>query len=127
MSESPQLDEETRKWLFQKLVAEIPRWITPDDPLPEIPEYLKPSKDELTAVTARADTNFRMWEEAKKRVRVLEEALQRIVRAFESDAERVPNLDTKTCWETNSQAVAQAKSALGRMVNKHLARAGAAG
>ncbi len=44
MDEEPQLDEETRKWLFKKAVAEIPRWIGPNDPLPEVPEYLKPKE-----------------------------------------------------------------------------------
>lgn len=35
-------DEKTRKWLYEKEFAKIPRWIGPDDPLPEIPNYLKP-------------------------------------------------------------------------------------
>lgn len=38
----PQIDESTRAWLYRKELARIPRWITPDDPLPEIPAWLKP-------------------------------------------------------------------------------------
>lgn len=39
-------------------------------------------------------------------------ALQRVLRAFEADSERAPQLDVRTCWETNSQAVAQARAVL---------------
>jgi hypothetical protein len=40
----PQLDDRARKCLLQKAVAQLPRWITPNDPLPEIPDWLKPNK-----------------------------------------------------------------------------------
>lgn len=39
-------------------------------------------------------------------------ALQRLLRAFESDTEQVPHLDVKTCWQTNSAAIEQARQAL---------------
>lgn len=42
----------------------------------------------------------------------LRDALRRLLRAFESDAERVPDQDVRTAWETNSAAVAQARAAL---------------
>jgi len=41
-TDSQNLDEETRARLFEKAVASIPRWISPNDPLPEIPDWLKP-------------------------------------------------------------------------------------
>lgn len=39
-------------------------------------------------------------------------ALTRLLRAFEADKEQVPSMDVLTSWETNSQAIAQARSAL---------------
>jgi hypothetical protein len=46
--DAPRLDEPTRKRLFQKALAELPRWITPDDPLPEFPDWLKPNAQDQT-------------------------------------------------------------------------------
>lgn len=40
------------------------------------------------------------------------DALVRLLRAFEADAEIAPGLDIKTCWETNSQAIKQAREAI---------------
>lgn len=44
--------------------------------------------------------------------KALREALVRVVRAFESDSERVPDMDVRTCWETNGAAIEQARTAL---------------
>jgi hypothetical protein len=40
----PILSEETREWLFRRAIATLPRWLVPNDPLPEIPDWLKPGK-----------------------------------------------------------------------------------
>ena len=42
----------------------------------------------------------------------LREALQRLDRAYTVDYDQAPNLDIRTCYETNSQAHAQARTAL---------------
>jgi len=39
-------------------------------------------------------------------------ALKRLRRTFQSDAEQAPQLDVATCWETNSEAVREAQSAI---------------
>lgn len=41
----PEPNEALRAFLFAKEVARIPRWISPDDPLPEIADFLKPKSD----------------------------------------------------------------------------------
>jgi len=42
------------------------------------------------------------------------DSLQRLLRAYESDYERMPMQSVKTSWETNSQAIAQACSIFSR-------------
>ena len=39
-------------------------------------------------------------------------ALQRLLRAYESDAQLMPDQDVLTSWETNSQAIDAARAAL---------------
>ena len=39
-------------------------------------------------------------------------ALRRLLRAFEADAEHAPGLSIRTCWETNGEAIRQARRAL---------------
>lgn len=46
------------------------------------------------------------------RAPAMDAALRRLLRAFEADKEKAPTLDILTCWETNSQAIAQAQAAL---------------
>lgn len=46
------------------------------------------------------------------RAPAMDAALRRLLRAFEADNEKAPTLDILTCWETNSQAIAQAQAAL---------------
>ena len=41
-------------------------------------------------------------------------ALTRLLRAFESDKNVMPNCDVLTCWETNSMAIKQALDALAK-------------
>ena len=41
-------------------------------------------------------------------------ALQRLMRAFEADYEQMPDIDIRTSWQTNSQAIEQARAALKR-------------
>lgn len=43
----------------------------------------------------------------------LRAALQRLLRAFEADFEKCPGMTVQISWETNSQAVEQARRALG--------------
>lgn len=43
MTNAPEpLDENLREFLYLKEFGRIPRWIMPNDHLPEIPDYLKP-------------------------------------------------------------------------------------
>lgn len=42
------------------------------------------------------------------------EALQRLLRADESDFEQCPDMDVKTAFETNSQAIKQAREAIAK-------------
>ena len=35
-------DEATRDFVYRQEVASLGRWIAPNDPLPEIPDWLKP-------------------------------------------------------------------------------------
>jgi hypothetical protein len=44
----------------------------------------------------------------------LRDALERILRANESDFEQCPGMDVKTAYETNSQAHAEARAALAK-------------
>ena len=41
-------------------------------------------------------------------------ALNRLLRAFEADVEQVPSMDIVTSWETNSQAVQAARTAISK-------------
>ncbi len=42
------------------------------------------------------------------------DALQRLLRAFESDYEQHPFMKVETSWETNSQAILQAREAIAK-------------
>lgn len=48
--------------------------------------------------------------------KALLEALKRLERAYTADAERCPQLDIKTAYETNSQAHAQARAAIAKAI-----------
>ena len=41
-------------------------------------------------------------------------ALERLLNTFRCDAERVPEMDIKTCWETNGNAIQQARTAIAK-------------
>ena len=41
-------------------------------------------------------------------------ALNRLLRAFEADVEQVPSMDIVTSWETNSQAIQAARTAISK-------------
>ena len=44
-------------------------------------------------------------------------ALQRLLRTFEADYEIAPDMDIATSFETNSQAIAQARTAIAQALN----------
>jgi len=44
-------------------------------------------------------------------------ALQRLLRAFEADYEIAPDMDIATSFETNSQAIAQARTAIAQALS----------
>jgi hypothetical protein len=88
-----------------------------------------PRTDELALGPIASLPSSERWAEAIGLSRTLEreladvtaerdrmrEALQRVVRAFEADAEQVPTMDVLTSWETNGQAIAQARAALAKV------------
>ncbi len=45
-------------------------------------------------------------------------ALQRLLRAFEADYEIAPDMDITTSFETNSQAIAQARTAIAQALSQ---------
>lgn len=45
-------------------------------------------------------------------------ALQRLLRANEADYEQAPDMDVRTAFETNSQAIRQAKAAIHKAIGR---------
>lgn len=78
-----------------------------------------PASEQQTRVSIQASnlaTQLRVWQKDASTLLAerdrLRKALQRLLRAFEADVEQVPTLEVQVSWETNSQAVAQARAAL---------------